>query len=302
MTSLTDLDLRLMQVFLTVVENRGFVAAQSSLNLGLSTISAHMATLEKRLGVRLCDRGRGGFRLTEEGQKVYEVARRLTGTMSAANSELAGLRNMLVGKLRIGIVDNVVNNPRAAIHRAIHLFDRREHEVTVSVEVVSPRDLERQAADGVLDVGIGPRINNLGALDYDLLFTERQHLYCGRLHRLFDQAPDGWSDDQIASEKYAGHICPLPEEPGYRDILRSASTVHNMESVAILILSGSYIGFIPDHYARYWEDRGEMRAISPHRYHYENSFYRIRSKRRKDDRIIRQYAKDLARAHAMPAL
>ena len=45
MTGVTDFDLRQMQVFLTVVESRGFAGAQASLNLGLSTISSHMAVL-----------------------------------------------------------------------------------------------------------------------------------------------------------------------------------------------------------------------------------------------------------------
>ncbi|WP_342642916.1 LysR family transcriptional regulator [Rhodoligotrophos ferricapiens] len=297
MTSITDLDLRLMQVFLTVVENRGLAAAQTSLNVGLSTISSHMATLEKRLGVKLCDRGRGGFRLTEEGLKVYEIARRLTGAVSAANSELAGLRDILVGKLRIGIVDNIVNNPRAAVHRAIHLFDRRDHEVTVTVEVVSPRDLERQVSDGMLDVGVGPRLSNLGVLDYDLLFTERQYLYCSRLHPLFELAPHGWSTDQIASEKYASHVCPLPDEPGYKEVLRGVTMVHNMESAAILILSGRFIGFLPEHYAQHWEARGDMRPIKTQQYFYDNLFYNIRRNSEKQSRIISQFSKDLKSAH-----
>ena len=60
-------DLRLFRLFMTVVEAGGFTAAQSELNLSLSTISTHFAELEGRLGVRLCRRGRSGFKLTEEG-------------------------------------------------------------------------------------------------------------------------------------------------------------------------------------------------------------------------------------------
>jgi LysR family transcriptional regulator, transcriptional activator for bauABCD operon len=297
MTRLSDLDLRHMQVFMTVAENRGFVAAQETLNLGLSTISSHMTALEKRLGVRLCDRGRGGFRLTEEGQKVYEIAQRLTGTMSAASSELAALRKILVGLLRIGIVDNVVNNPSSAIHLAIHQFDRREHEVKVSIEVMSPRDLERQVADGMLDVGVGSRINSLGTLDYHVLFTERQHLYCGRLHPKFCLEPSDWTADNIAKEKYAGHICPLPEEAAYSNLLRAESVVHHMESVAILIRSGRFIGFLPEHYAAYWVACSEMKLINT-AFCYDNTFYAMHSSRQKTNRIVAQFVEDLRWAHA----
>ncbi|MCZ7597319.1 MAG: substrate-binding domain-containing protein [Gammaproteobacteria bacterium] len=29
------------------------------------------------------------------------------------------------------------------------------------------------------------------------------------------------------------------------------------------MLTGAYIGYLPEHYARYWVDRGEMRRIGP---------------------------------------
>lgn len=296
MRGVSDLDLRLMQVFLTVVESRGFVAAQTTLNLGLSTISSHISTLEKRLGVKLCNRGRGGFRLTEEGHKVYEIARRLSGTMSAASSELASLRNLLKGKLRIGIVDNVINNPQAAIHKAIHLFDKREHEVAVTVEIVSPRDLERQVADGMLEVGVGPRINGRGALDYTALFNEQQYLYCGRLHPLFNENPDGWTLKQIASEKYASHVCPLPGEPEFTQVLQNVTTAHNMEGVAILILSGRFIGFLPQHYARNWELSGDLKRILPDRYQYENSFYLMCGKDQPHNKIVSRFRSDVVKS------
>lgn len=291
MRGVSDLDLRLMQVFLTVVESRGFVAAQTTLNLGLSTISSHISTLEKRLGVKLCNRGRGGFSLTEEGLKVYEIARRLSGTISAASSELASLRNILKGKLRIGIVDNVINNPQAALHKAINLFDRRENEVAVTVEIVSPRDLERQVAEGMFEVGIGPRISARGALDYTVLFNEHQFLYCGRLHPLFGD-PEEWTPKQIASEKYASHVCPLPGEPEYAGILQNVTTAHNMESVAILILSGRFIGFLPQHYARNWEVSGDLKRIHSTRYHYENSFYLMCAKEQPHNKIVSRFRSD----------
>ena len=61
-------DLRLLKVFDAVVRHRGLAAAQSELNISLSTISNHVTALEERLGLQLCQRGRGGFRLTDKGE------------------------------------------------------------------------------------------------------------------------------------------------------------------------------------------------------------------------------------------
>ena len=67
---LSDMDLRLLQVFKAVVECGGMSAAELELNIGTSTVSRHMKDLETRLGLTLCRRGRAGFALTAEGQRV----------------------------------------------------------------------------------------------------------------------------------------------------------------------------------------------------------------------------------------
>ncbi len=77
MFQFAEKDLRLLKVFMTVVDSGGYTAAQAELNVGTSTISNHMSKLEERLGARLCQRGRIGFQLTDKGEFVYQAARRL---------------------------------------------------------------------------------------------------------------------------------------------------------------------------------------------------------------------------------
>lgn len=64
----SDFDIRLLRIFKTIVECGSFSAAESTLGLSRSAISLHMGDLEKRLGMRLCQRGRAGFALTDEGR------------------------------------------------------------------------------------------------------------------------------------------------------------------------------------------------------------------------------------------
>ena len=58
---------------MTVAQCGGFAAAQVALNVGQSTISRQIGDLEERLGMRLCQRGRAGFRLTDKGWVVDEA-------------------------------------------------------------------------------------------------------------------------------------------------------------------------------------------------------------------------------------
>src|SRR5262245_11542525 len=85
----SDADLRLLRVFAAVAECGGFAAAQALLNVSESTVSTHMHDLETRLGLRLCERGRGGFRLTADGEAVYRSARELFTALDRFQTHVA---------------------------------------------------------------------------------------------------------------------------------------------------------------------------------------------------------------------
>ena len=50
---ISDMDLRLLRVFRTVVDCGGMAAAELELNIGTSTVSRHIKDLETRLGLVL---------------------------------------------------------------------------------------------------------------------------------------------------------------------------------------------------------------------------------------------------------
>ena len=75
---LRDMDVQLLRLFLTIVESGGFSAAQGTLGMAPSTISTQMTKLETRLGFRLCDRGKSGFRLTPKGNASVDLRCYLT--------------------------------------------------------------------------------------------------------------------------------------------------------------------------------------------------------------------------------
>jgi LysR family transcriptional regulator, transcriptional activator for bauABCD operon len=59
---LLHVDLRLLTILRTIVECRGLAKAQDVLGMSQSSVSAGLNELEERLGLRLCNRGRSGFR------------------------------------------------------------------------------------------------------------------------------------------------------------------------------------------------------------------------------------------------
>ena len=48
-----------------------------------------------------------------------------------------------------------------------------------------------------------------------------------------------------------------------------SATAQSIEGIALLILSGKYIGYLPDHYASRWVQSKQMRNVLPSYFAYE---------------------------------
>ena len=69
-----DINLRHLEVFAAVTEYNSFTKAAEALYLSQSTVSAHIQSLEKALGVTLFHRvARKKIELTEEGRRIYGI-------------------------------------------------------------------------------------------------------------------------------------------------------------------------------------------------------------------------------------
>jgi len=294
---LASADLNLLRVFATVVECGGFSAAQLALGMPQSTLSSQMAALEAQLGERLCYRGRGGFRLTPAGQVAYEAIRRLFVSLAQFQRDVAGLRTRLVGELRIGIVDQVATNPANRFVDAVRRFKAREARVTLQVMVQAPPLLEREVAAGRLDLAIAPFFQHAAELDYEALFDEPQGLYCGVGHPVFAQAPDvplqALDGAEYAQRRYMAGVSMVARLPA----LVPAALADNLEAIAMLVLSGRFVGYLPDHAAAAWVAQGRIRPIRPAELGYKSRFEVASLHRSPQPAPLAAFLDDLRAAH-----
>jgi DNA-binding transcriptional LysR family regulator len=296
LANLSEGDIRLLRVFAKVVEAGGFSAAQIELNVSQSTISTHMTALEQRLRVRLCERGRSGFRLTEKGDLIYQASQRLFAAMDEFRSEAGAARNCLLGKLTLGIVDNLATNPACRLHRAVGAFNQLAPEVQISVQVTSPTELERAVLEGRFDLGLGACGRHSPYLHYEDLFEERQVLYCGREHPLFERG-DKITVAELKNQQFARRAYAAPNRFPAGVRLTSTAAADLMESVAVFILSGRYIGFLPTHYAQQFVAQDLMRPLLEAKLGYQNPIYLTIRKTEQKRPVLDAFLKELAAAH-----
>lgn len=293
---LRDVDLRLLHVFTVVADCGGLSAAQVELNVSASTISIHLSELETRLDMRLCQRGRAGFALTNEGRAVYDAAQKLFSALEDFRAEVGGARGRLVGELSIGVVDNTLTDHRSPLVAALRDFQNEDSRVHVRVHVVAPKEIERSVLDGLIHVGIGKFYHQIPGLAYQTLYREELGLYCGRGHPLFERAADGvrLSDLDGAAYISRGYVTE-GEAPGPRMKVRPMATAYHMEGLAMLILTGWYIGYLPTHYAQTWVGKGLIRPLLPHVTRYGHDFTIITKKSAQPTPVTKAFIAELLR-------
>ncbi|MEQ8251895.1 LysR family transcriptional regulator [Oceanibaculum nanhaiense] len=259
---LANTDIRALHVFQAIVEHGGFAGAEISLGLTQSALSLHLKKLEERLGFTLCQRGRRGFQLTDRGAVVYRQARLILAELDSFEESLSELRRRVTGKLRIGLVDNTVSNYDFPISEAISAFLKKMPEAEIEVVVDIPEHLETEVANNNLHLALGPIIYHREGLQYRQFYVEKHSLYCGRRHPLFLHPDDEPKLSVLRQHPLVVRSYGGDEELGIIKNALVGSRVSSMEAAAHLILSGSFIGFLPDHYARRWLQVGEMRNLS----------------------------------------
>jgi DNA-binding transcriptional LysR family regulator len=83
-----------LETFLAVADRGGFTAASATVHRSQSRVSAHIAALERDLGVRLIDRTHRPARLTSAGEVFARHAREVVAGVGAARSAVGALRGM----------------------------------------------------------------------------------------------------------------------------------------------------------------------------------------------------------------
>jgi len=251
----SDLNLKLLHIFIAVVEMNGIANAQAILNKDASTISRAIARLEEQMGLRLCERGRQGFSLTGEGERVYRESVDLFAALRSFSQNVAALGSPRGGQLKLSLIDNIVSDPACPVPAALAKLNQRYGtDLEANIYISSPGESERQLLERRADVAVGIFDTHQDFLNYQPLYQETDYLYCAKDSALGQLILSGASDDEIYQSL-------LLQDFVTRKFLKSSDLsilaaehrggqmfCSNLEGIVMLILSGRYVGFVPAHY------------------------------------------------------
>lgn len=129
------MDTRRLETFLAVVDTGSFTAAADELGVTQPAVSQAVAALERELGGPLFHRARRGVRLTDAGEALCVPARSAVRDVDAARRAVAGVRELVTGRLELACLPTLAADPLAPLLGAF----RARHDA-VTVRLLDPED------------------------------------------------------------------------------------------------------------------------------------------------------------------
>jgi len=292
---LSAADLRSLRVFASIADSGGLAACEERLNVSSSTISTQLSTLEKRLGYRLCNRGRGGFSLTTRGKTVLDEYERLTGAIEGFCNRVNELSDSVVGNLRLGLLDHTLTESAFPITDITRRFLELAPDARIEIVHDVQTNLKRAIIEDRLDLSIGVFDTRSKLITSSKMHTETQSVYCGRHHPFFGMKRGAISRRKLehvnwVSRGYSlGPHVRFPIAPMY-----STATAANIEAVFMLIRAGHHVGYLPEHFAMPFEDNGDLRKIELANTSLQLDFYLIARSGREENVVMRTFRRAIA--------
>jgi DNA-binding transcriptional LysR family regulator len=144
-------ELRQLEYFLAVADNRSFTQAAKRLHVVQSGVSATIKALERELGAELFVRGPAGATLTPAGQELRPRARATLDAAHAARDAVNATRGDIHGTVRLGTLTSIDVIDLPALLAELHA---RHPGVRIQLRTASAgtTGLTRQLRDGDLDI------------------------------------------------------------------------------------------------------------------------------------------------------
>jgi DNA-binding transcriptional LysR family regulator len=176
------LDTDQLRSFLAIVDSGSFTKAAERVHKTQSAVSMHVRRLEERLGCALFVKQGRGARLTAEGERLIDFARRIVQAEAGAMAALS--RKGLRGAVRLGIPDDYAESFLAEI---LSRFNRRHPLVEVSVACEGSPELAAQVSAGALELAL--LTDHPGLKDFELLLEQPLVWAAAERFRVEDGAP-----------------------------------------------------------------------------------------------------------------
>ena len=157
-----------LRIFLSVAQKGGITKTANELFISQPAVSKTIKSLEQKLHVKLFHRDkRRGLILTDAGEKILLLARRMENLEEEIYQTAFLQNNLLGGKLRVGAVPIATT---LILSKVLRRYREKYPAVTVELHEGTPVDLQKLLESYAADLAI--TYSPFGTLDAQILFED----------------------------------------------------------------------------------------------------------------------------------
>lgn len=143
--------LQQLRYFAAVAETRHFTRAAEREHVAQPSLSQSVRALERELGAELFHRARGHITLTDAGEALLPLARRILADTETARREVQEVAQLRRGRVRLGATPSLC---ASLVPDALRRFHARYPGIELHVHEDGSQDLVRTLAAGELDLAL----------------------------------------------------------------------------------------------------------------------------------------------------
>jgi LysR family transcriptional regulator, transcriptional activator of the cysJI operon len=215
-----------LKVFCDLSETESFTKAAQINHVTQSAVSQQISSLERQFKSLLIERSKKKFRLTREGQVLYEYSKQIIQTYDALFSRLQEIKDIVSGTIRVATIYSI------GLHDLppyLKKFLKAYPTVNVHVEYRRSNQVYEDVLGNVVDLGLVAYPTRDAKLEIVPLRKDMMVLICHPQHPLAKAKTVELKE--IAGQKFIGFEPDIPTRRAIDKILKESGVVvqHVME-------------------------------------------------------------------------
>ncbi|MDE3066848.1 MAG: LysR family transcriptional regulator [Verrucomicrobiota bacterium] len=204
-----------LKVFCDLAETESFTKAAQINGVTQSAVSQQISTLERLFKSLLIERSKKRFRLTREGQVLYDYSKQIIQTYESLHSKLQEIKDIISGTIRVATIYSI------GLHDLppyIKKFLKDYPTVNVHVEYRRANQVYEDVLGNVVDIGLVAYPQRHVKLETVALRKDTMVLICHPQHPFAKQK--GVKLKALAGQKFIGFEPDIPTRKALDKILR----------------------------------------------------------------------------------
>ena len=129
-----------LMTFHEVAKHKSFSKAAEELYISQPAVTKHIRNLELKVGMRLIQRGRGGFGLTEAGKTLFKYTQKISSHLMKIEDALGSLQKDHHGLLKIGTTESY---SKCLMPKLLSGFQTSFPAIKISLDVGNSEEIEK---------------------------------------------------------------------------------------------------------------------------------------------------------------